>query len=160
MDANIKASVLRKMTYGLWVLAADHQGDREASTVTWVSQASFHPPLIMVGLRIGSHLHDVTTQAGAFALHLLHAGQKDVAAAFIKPTEVTPERIGGYAFAPGKVTGAPILEGFSCWMEARVVDTVRRGDHAVLIAEVVDAGQSDASAQSLVLATTGWNYGG
>ncbi len=160
MDPNVKTSVLRKMTYGLWVLSADHHGDREASTVTWVSQASFTPPLVTVCLKIGTHLHDVVVQSGAFALHLISADQKDLAGAFTRPTQVTGDRIGGLSFRPGAATGAPILDGFAAWLEARVTDTVRRGDHAVIVAEVVEAGQKDPDAAPLILATTGWNYGG
>jgi flavin reductase (DIM6/NTAB) family NADH-FMN oxidoreductase RutF len=159
MDPKVKTTVLRKMTYGMWVLSADAAGDVEASTVTWVSQASFTPPLVTVGIRVGSHLHAVVDRARAFALHLIPDGQKDVAQAFIKPTEVTPTTIGGRAFTRG-ATGAPILDGFPCWLEARVVEGVTKGDHTVFVGEVVEAGHSDPNAAPLVLASTGWNYGG
>jgi len=160
MDPKVRKSVLRKMTYGLWVISADAAGERQASTVTWVSQASFTPPLVTVGIRVGSHLHAVVEKAGAFAMHLVAADQKDVAEAYIKETEVTAETIGGRKVSPGPATRAPILEGFACWFEARVVEKVTRGDHAVFVAEVVDASMKDPEAVPLVLASTGWNYGG
>lgn len=160
MDPNVKKAVLRKMTYGLWVIAAEGGGEREASTVTWVSQASFDPPLVTVGIRVASHLHAVVEKAGAFAMHLIDAGQKDVAGAFIKETVFTADTIGGRKYSAGPVTKAPILEGFSCWFEARVVEKVTRGDHSVFVAEVVDAAMKDPAAAPLVLSSTGWHYGG
>lgn len=160
MDSNVKSNVLRKMTYGLWILATEHKGDREASTVTWLSQVSFTPPLIMVALKVGTHLHQVVEQSGGFALHLVNKDQKDLAGAFTRPTDVKPGTIGGLKYATGPLTGSPILEGFACWLEARVTDTVRRGDHTVFVAEVVDAQQRHAAVEPLVLATTGWSYGG
>jgi len=160
MDAAIKKAVLRKMTYGVWVISADAAGVREASTVTWVSQASFTPPLITVGIRVGSRLHGVLEKAGAFAMHLVAAGQKDVAETFIKETKVTADTIGGRKFTPGPATKAPILEGFPCWFEARVVERVTKGDHTIFIGEVVEASMKDKDASPLVLATTGMNYGG
>jgi flavin reductase (DIM6/NTAB) family NADH-FMN oxidoreductase RutF len=160
MDPAIKKAVLRKMTYGLWVLSADAAGEREASTVTWVSQASFAPPLVTVGIRVGSHLHDVVEKAGAFAMHLIAAGRKDLADAFIKETTFTADTIGGLKYAPGPVTSAPILEGFPCWFEARVVERVTKGDHTIFVGEIVGASMTDPGAAPLVLATTGMTYGG
>jgi flavin reductase (DIM6/NTAB) family NADH-FMN oxidoreductase RutF len=160
MDPAVKKVVLRKITYGLWVLSADAAGEREASTVTWVSQASFTPPLVTVGIKVGSHLHAVVEKAGAFAMHLIAAGQRDVAEAFIKETKVTADTIGGRKYSAGPATKAPILEGFSCWFDAKVVDRVTKGDHTVFVAEVVEASLKDRKAAPLVLATTGWNYGG
>lgn len=160
MDPNARKVVLRKMTYGLWVLAADGGGEKEASTVTWVSQASFDPPLVTVGIRVGSHLHAVVEKAGAFAMHLVSSSQKDVAGDFIKETPVTADTIGGRKFSAGPATRAPILEGFSCWFEAKVVEKVTRGDHSVFLAEVVDAVAKDAAVAPLALSATGWHYGG
>lgn len=160
MDPAIKAQVLRKMTYGMWVLTAAAGDDLEGSTVTWVSQASFTPPLLMVGIRAGTHLHEVVEKSGAFALHLLEADQKEIAGGFTKPTKVGGGQIGGFAFRKGASTGSPILERFSSWLEARVTDVVKRGDHSVFIAEVVGAGMTDPSAKPLELSSTPWYYGG
>ena len=54
----------------------------------------------------------------AFAIHLLTKQQKVLAEAFTKPTTVGGGRIGGIAFQPAPVTGAPLLEGFSAWVGA------------------------------------------
>ena len=158
MDADTKKQVLRKLTYGMWVIAAASGDDVEASSVTWVMQASFKPPLVAVGVRADTHLAKVVQQGGAFALHLLSANQKDLAESFTKPTKVEGDRIGGVAWKPG-TTGAPLLDGFSAWLEARVTDVIARGDHTVFVAEVIDA-QMMSDEQPLVLATTGWSYGG
>src|SRR5580704_12162876 len=128
MDAEIKTKVLLKLSYGMWVLSAAADGDREASTITWLSQSSFSPPLLMVAIKAETHLRKVVEKSGAFALHLLTASQQELAGAFTRPTEVSPGKIGGLAFRPGPVTGSPLLEGFSAWLEARVTDSVKRGD--------------------------------
>jgi flavin reductase (DIM6/NTAB) family NADH-FMN oxidoreductase RutF len=53
-----------------------------------------------------------------------------------------------------------------CWsscrtgFEARVTDTVKRGDHTVFVAEVVNAGVRDEKATPMLLRSTGMNYGG
>jgi flavin reductase (DIM6/NTAB) family NADH-FMN oxidoreductase RutF len=162
MDNDLKKHVLRKMTYGMWVMTAAHESDAEASTVTWVSQMSFVPPLVAVGARQNSHLHEVVEKAGTFALHLVAEDKKEVAELFIKPTEVKdgPEgkTIAGYSYTPG-ISGSPLLDGFPCWLELKVVEIVKRGDHSIIVGEVVDVGQRE-DAKPLALAATGWHYGG
>jgi flavin reductase (DIM6/NTAB) family NADH-FMN oxidoreductase RutF len=160
MNQGLKTQVLRKMTYGMWVLAADAQGEREASAVTWVMQVSFQPTLIMVAVRQSSHLFQVVLRSRAFALHLLSAEQKALAESFTRPTEQTPTTLGGQSFSPGEVTGAPILDGFPCWLEARVTAITEAGDHSVFTAEVVNVGAKDPIAAPLVIANVGWHYGG
>jgi flavin reductase (DIM6/NTAB) family NADH-FMN oxidoreductase RutF len=50
MDANTKKTALRMIPYGLYVLTAKGQDDAvAAATVNWVTQASFAPPLVVVG---------------------------------------------------------------------------------------------------------------
>lgn len=160
MDAETKKQVLRKLTYGLYVLSAAHQGEPAAGTVNWLSQASFSPPLVMVGVKADSRLHSLIERSGTFAVSILGAGQKDVAQAFFRPSEVKGGKINGYAFQPGPATGAPILTDLPAWFEARVTDAVKRGDHTVFVAEVVEAGVRDPQARPLEMWDTGWFYGG
>jgi flavin reductase (DIM6/NTAB) family NADH-FMN oxidoreductase RutF len=159
MDAETKKQVLRKMTYGMWVISAAAGGEVEASSVTWVTQCSFAPPLVAVCVRADTHLCKVVGDARAFAMHLLGAAQKEVAEAFTQRTLIEPGTIAGLPWRPG-LTGAPILEGFGAWFEARITDVVARGDHTVFVAEVVEAALPDPDIEPLALATTGWRYGG
>jgi len=160
MDAEIKTKVLLKLTYGMWVLSAAADGDVEASTITWLSQSSFSPPMLMVAIKAETHLRKIVEKSGAFALHLLSESQRDLAGAFTRPTVVSAGKIGGLAYQPGPVTGSPLLEGFSAWLEARITDTITRGDHTVFVAEVLNAGVTDADAKPLILSNTPWHYGG
>ncbi|MBX5440858.1 MAG: flavin reductase family protein [Solirubrobacteraceae bacterium] len=140
MDQDAKKTALRMIPYGLYVLTGrTADGDVTAATVNWVTQASFTPPLVVVGVKADSHAFQVVRTAGAFALNVLGKGQNDVAFAFFKTPEVTDEEIGGHAYRLG-TTGAPILEGPIAFVECRVTEIVEGGDHAVVIGEVVDAG--------------------
>ncbi len=160
MDQAAKKHALRQITYGLYVLTAAHQDEVAAGTVNWLSQASFEPPLVMVGVKKDSRLHELIERSGQFAVNILAAGHKDLAAAFFRPTQVEGDRINGQPFEPGPKTGAPLLLAAPAWFEARVVDKVARGDHTVFVAEVVEAGVRDPEARPLVMWDTGWFYGG
>jgi flavin reductase (DIM6/NTAB) family NADH-FMN oxidoreductase RutF len=94
------------------------------------------------------------------AVNILTQQQKDMAAAFFKPSRVEPDRIKGLAFQRGSFSGAPILADAWAWLEARVTDTVKRGDHSVFVAEVVEADIREGDFRPLVMWETGWTYGG
>ena len=57
MDANAKKTALRMIPYGLYVLTAESPAGISAATVNWVTQASFAPPLVAVGVKVDSHAH-------------------------------------------------------------------------------------------------------
>ncbi|HXH83915.1 MAG TPA: flavin reductase family protein [Candidatus Tectomicrobia bacterium] len=144
MDANAKKTALRIIPYGLYVLTAQGKdGAVGAATVNWVTQASFTPPLVVVGVKADSQVHGLIKDARAFALNILGKGQQAMAFTFFKPATREGQTISGQPFRPG-VTGAPILEATPAFVECRLVETVERGDHSVFVGEVVEAGVKTA----------------
>lgn len=140
MDAEAKKTALRMIPYGLYVLTASARDGRlTAATVNWVTQASFTPPLVAVGVKADSQSHGVIEQSGEFILNVIAKGDNDLAFTFFKPASVDGNRISGEVFAPGDVVKAPVLERAPAHVECRVVEAVRRGDHTVFVAEVVEA---------------------
>jgi flavin reductase (DIM6/NTAB) family NADH-FMN oxidoreductase RutF len=141
MNDDAKKTALRMIPYGLYVMTAQSKDGAtvSAATVNWVTQASFAPPLVVVGVKKDSGSHALAKEAGAFALNILGKGQSQLAYAFFKPAERQGNSLNGQSFRAG-VTGAPILEVVPAWVECKLVETVERGDHSVFIGEVVEAG--------------------
>ena len=160
MDAQAKKVALRAINYGLYVVTAVDGGEFSAAGINWLSQASFEPPLIMVGVKTDSDTHRIVEKTGTFAVNVLAADQLDVGKAFFRTTKVEGDELNGYKFEPGPETGAPLLVDLPYWFEARVTESVKRGDHSVFVAEVVNAGVRDESKVPLLLRDTGMNYGG
>ncbi len=158
MDEEAKKTALRMIPYGLYVLGTKDGEDLGASTVNWVTQASFKPPLLVLGVKTDSGAFQQLKTNGAFALSILGTGQKDTAFAFFKPTETEGDTINGHRFET-KETGTPILIDAPAWVEARVTDIVERGDHAVIVAEVTGAGVRQETSV-LTLTEVGVFYGG
>ena len=50
MDDKFKKQALRMFSYGVYVLTSKFEDDYCAATVTWVSQASFEPPMCQFAL--------------------------------------------------------------------------------------------------------------
>jgi flavin reductase (DIM6/NTAB) family NADH-FMN oxidoreductase RutF len=160
MDPKEKKQTLRMFTYGMYVATTAAGDDLAAGSVTWLSQASFEPPLLMIAVQKDSGLGALIEQSHTLAVNVLAADQKEVAQAFFRPTEVADGKINGYRFERGPETGAPLLVDLPAWCEARVTDTIRRGDHTVYLAEVINAGVRDPDADPMDLRDTGWSYGG
>jgi len=139
MDANAKKTALRMIPYGLYVLAAEtSDGQVTTATVNWVTQASFEPPLVVVGVKKDSAGHGIIKAAGNFALSVLAKSQGQEAYAFFKPATRDGSKIGGHEFRKGS-TGAPILASAPASVECKLVNTLEMGDHSIFVGQVVDA---------------------
>ena len=140
MDDQAKKTALRMLPYGLYVLTAKGtDGSVAAATINWVTQASFQPPLVAVGVKADSGAHAIIESTGTFALNVLGKDQGKLAYTFFKPAVVEGSTVSGEPFRTG-ATGAPILESAPAFVECRVVEAVKRGDHSLFVAEVVEAG--------------------
>jgi flavin reductase (DIM6/NTAB) family NADH-FMN oxidoreductase RutF len=144
MDLDAKKTALRMIPYGLYVLTAEGPDGRvAAATVNWVTQASFQPPLVAVGVKADSGAHALIKESGAFALNVLGKGQQGLAFNFFKSQQRDGQTIGGEPFQAG-ATGAPLLVKAPAFVECRLVETVERGDHSIFVGEVVEAGVRQA----------------
>jgi flavin reductase (DIM6/NTAB) family NADH-FMN oxidoreductase RutF len=140
MDPNAKKTALRMIPYGLYVLtAAARDGRVAAGTVNWVTQASFEPPLVAVGVKTDSGAHALIKETRSFALNVLGKGQGPLAFTFFKPAEKKGDTISGEPFRAGS-TGAPILTNAPAFVECTLEDTIEKGDHSIFVGRVVDAG--------------------
>ena len=160
MDEDLKRQVLRRIPYGMYVMTALADGAPVASTLTWLSQCSFHPPLVMVGVQSNSRMHEAVEKSGGLAIHFLSEGQQEIAKRFFRPSDTEDGTLHGLAWEAGPETGAPLLSELPAWLEAKVTDRVERGDHTVYVCEVVGAGARVPDFRPLTLASTPWKYGG
>lgn len=158
MDPSDKKKALRLLTYGLYIATARHAERYAAGTVTWLSQSSFSPPQVMAGIQRESLLNEVISASRAFAVHILGKSQRKFAESFFKTAKMDGNTLSGFRFEAG-VTGAPVLADPPAWLECRVVEEVRRGDHTIFVGEVVAAGVRREE-EPLTLRETRLAYGG
>ena len=158
MDEAAKKSALRMITYGLYVVTTAHEGELGAATINWLTQASFAPPLVVAALRADANTLAGARASKAFAVNVLGTGQKDMAYAFFKPTQVEGNKLSGYEFEPAP-SGSPLLLESPAWFDCRVHEIIERGDHHIVVGEVTDAGVRKEMAP-LTLSELGVYYGG
>lgn len=158
LDLEAKKVLLRKIPHGLFICAVKEAEEINGFTASWVTQGSFNPPLVVMAVRADGSSHEIIKRTNLFSLNVLRHDQKDLAAVFFKPQKGLGGRFEGtsYSFGPN---GLPLLDDSIGGVECKVKDFVSCGDHTVFVAEVTYA-KLNKDSDSLLLSSTGWNYGG
>src|SRR5690348_5128199 len=130
-----------------------------AMTVNWVTQSSFEPPMIAIAIENESHSLPMLRTAGAFALSILPTGARQLAGKLGRSSANVPNKLQDAPYHAAPISGAPVLDEATGWLDCRVVSEQPSGDHVLVVAEVVEAGvQTDA--ETLTLRETGFRYAG
>lgn len=159
MDPAIKKKVLRKFTYGLYVVTVVDGEDVNAFTANWLTQVSFEPPMVAFAMENDSRSIHMIGRAGAFAVNVVPEGGRDLAAMMGKSSQQDPDKLADVPYRRGPVTGSPILPTSAGWIECRLVTSTPAGDHTLLVGEVVEAGEG-ASIKPLTMGEAGFRYSG
>ncbi len=158
---DVRSDALRALSNGVYVLTSCVGDTMHAASVTWVSQVSFDPPLVMVALQRNSRLSAALMKAHRFALNILEAGQRSIAETFFQhlTAPLGSDRLAGYAFR-GDPAHCPLLVDCLAWLECRVAaEAPSPGDHSLFLGEVTSAGVRRPGSP-MVLWETPWSYGG
>ena len=158
LDLDAKKTLLRKIPHGLFVCGVCEGDDVNGFTASWVTQGSFEPPLVVMGVRADSTSHGIIERTECFSLNVLRADQKDLAAVFFKPQKAIGGRFEAAPFQLGDL-GLPLLDDAIGGVECELVGQIKHGDHTVFVG-VVKTARLIADGEALNLASTGWNYGG
>ena len=166
MDEAQRKKALRMVPYGLYVMGVRRREVRDAAKdvnaflASWVTQVSFKPPMIVVGVKRDARSSAMVKEAGVFTLNILGAEQKELATKLLKELEVTPTQMSGVPYYAGKHTGCPVLPETPAHVEC-AVEHVYEGenDHSVVVARILDA-EHRRDADPLTHAGTGWHYAG
>ena len=138
MDEQDRKTALRMIPYGIYVLTAEAKGAAPAAaTVNWVTQTSFNPPLVAVGVKTDSGAYAAAKSAGHFVLNILGKGQQGAAFTFFKPAELEDGKLSGEEIGWAK-NGAPILKSAPAAIECKLVEIVEQGDHHIFVGEVTN----------------------
>ncbi|MBT4101094.1 MAG: flavin reductase [Gemmatimonadetes bacterium] len=165
MDTLEKNRAIQMLQSGVYVLTAQAEEDKAVATVvSWVTQASFSPPLVVVALRVGSRIHGIVQQACAFTINILDRQHTGVARSFFEPVWEKSGTLAGQRFDNGS-SGAPVLECATGYLECSLDLCLEKGDHSIFVGQVVDAGihgsiEGRPDEVSLQLRDFGVYYGG
>ncbi|BDM77885.1 diguanylate cyclase [Acaryochloris marina MBIC10699] len=159
LDEKAKRTLLRNIPHPLNICGVKEGDDVNGFTLSWMTQASFKPPLIVIGVRQDSRSHAMIKASQVFAVSFLEVSQQDLAETFFKPQQRIGDKFGDVEFYLGEETGCPIIASALGFVECRVQGSLEEGDHSIFMGEVIAAGQH-RDGQPLWMKDTPWNYGG
>ena len=71
--------ILRQIPYGLYIVGVrgNDEGDFNALVLSWLTQCSFDPPLLMIAVRKGTRSYDLVKQGRVFSVNLIDKSAAD-----------------------------------------------------------------------------------
>lgn len=158
MVSSDRKTILRQIPYGLYIMTTRLAGDPVATVVSFVSQISLNPPLIMTALKVDSTIYQAVTEQRCFALHFIDRDRKDLVADFFKSKTFDAHQINGYLYE-NSTYDLPLLCDSPMIIEAELRKIIEIGDHHPVISEIV-ATHFRRDTEILTMEHTNWHYGG
>jgi flavin reductase (DIM6/NTAB) family NADH-FMN oxidoreductase RutF len=138
-------NALHKLSNGYYIITAIKPAEEletrdkdyiAAAIINWASQLSFDPLQIGVSVQVDSHLNETIDYSEGFTLHVLSEKQSGLVDKFSGDSEITDEHINGH---PYKLQdGQIILEDTLAFIECKLKDSVRMGDHTLHVGQVIN----------------------
>lgn len=141
-DPRAYRRALGSFATGVCVVTADSEDDGPLGiTVNSFTSVSLEPPLVLWCLAETSERWPAFSRADHFAVHVLAADQKPLSDRFSRGiAKLEAEEV---SWAP---PGVPVLTGALARFVCRTTDRLPRGDHVILIGEVLGFGAREAAA--------------
>lgn len=163
MESSTRKKVLRSLSNGMYVVTSRSPEGHGGATLTWMTQTSFEPPLLVAGVRPDSGIAECLLSSQQAVVHILAAGQEAIAKSFFSRPEVDtdsePPTLGGVPFAESR-EGLAILDDAPAYAVCRVVETIDNGgDHALVVLEVTSV-EHRGDFEPMTVRLSPWEYGG
>ncbi|MDQ1424800.1 MAG: hypothetical protein QOD72_2298 [Acidimicrobiaceae bacterium] len=159
----LRRRVLWTIPSGLYVVGSTDGGERRnGMTLNWLTQLSFEPKLVGIGVEHGALTHELIESTRVFSVCLIDRDDRAIVRKFTKPVDVDPvaRTMNGFPFQEA-TTGAPILSQSVAYLDCVVRDSPVFGDHTLFVGEIVDADfLKPEDTPALRMEDTRMNYGG
>ena len=130
-DPMLQRQIMGRFATGVTVVTTRYGEQISGMTANAIMSLSLDPPLVVVSVDLQSNMHGHLTQGQCYAINVLKHDQEDLSRRFAKP--------GPKDFSDLKLTvaetGAPILVDALAYIDCRVVEVARAGDHDLFIGE-------------------------
>ncbi len=159
VDEKAKKTLLRYIPHPINICGVKEGDEVNGFTLSWTTQASFKPPMIVIGVRQDSRSHAMIKASQVFAVSFLEKSQQKIAETFFQPQVKVENRFGEHEFYLSEMTGCPVLKEALGYVECKVKGSLEEGDHSIFLGEVVGA-RLHREGDPLWLMDTKWQYGG
>jgi len=154
---------LRMMHYGFYSITSRDEEEVNAMVANWVTQVSFEPRLVALGLQKTSYTHGVVEKGKVFTLNIFNKEDEAAIKHLTKGRSKDPNKMEKVKYTKAPETGCPVLKDAAAYVEFEVVDIIDvGGDHDIVVGEAVNAGvnKPGEAGDTLTLPHIGWSYAG
>jgi len=134
------SEILAKIPYGVSVVTMGRGGAKVENglTVSWMSQVSFNPPMLMVAVDKLHYSLDLLRSTKNFCVNLLGEDQATLAGRFARQAMTGEDKLADVAQRVAS-SGAAILTDAVAYFDCEVTSMVETGDHVLVVGRVDDA---------------------
>jgi len=147
---------LGRIASGVYLVSFAKNGKNDGMLSTFVMQAAFDPPVVVVAVNIKRPLLDILKPGDSLTVNVMSKQNMDVYKNFAKPYQEGVDRYEGIALKDG--TANPVLANCVAFINCKVMTYADAGDHQLLIAEAVDGEQINDDEPMIHLRKNGFGY--
>ncbi len=126
---------LGKLTSGIFVATATHEGGRTGMLASFIEQAAFEPPMLSMAVGRGRAILAALDGPGIFGVNILGKENHGLVRSFVKVQEADP--FAGHTLVEN-AHGIPQFAEAMAFLACKVVNKMEAGDHWLYLAEVID----------------------
>ena len=138
MSSDKIKQALESIPYGVSVVTVGQGGVENGLTVSWFSQVSFHPPMIMIAVDSKHYSVEFLHSTKNFTLNLLGQDQKSMAAHFAKASDTQSGKLDGHSTREAE-SGGTILTEALAYIDCELHSSHQVGSHTMFVGKVVAA---------------------
>ena len=136
----MKLKAFHKLSYGLYLIASEHEGNKSGYIANTAFQVTSEPPQLAISCHKNNFSTRIILDSGAFSVSVLkkEVNMKIVGDfGFMSSTDIN--KFSGINYIKGS-SGAPIvIDSSVAWFECKVVKSIDMGTHYLIIGEVIDS---------------------
>jgi len=123
---------------GVFIVTLRSGNRINAYAAGWVVRVSEEPVIIQVAVWDQNYSHELAQDCDHFIVQILAEGQQQIARHFGRNSGRDMDKLVGYLTHPG-LSGIPILEECSAYLECEVIFHKQFGDHMILVGKAIDS---------------------
>ncbi len=129
---------MSRLPTGVVVVTSFEECGPVGMTINSFTSVSFAPPRVLICLNRNSRGYFAIEKSGVYAINILGGSQQEIARRFATPGLDQAARFQGIGQLTG-ITGSPLIEGASAWLDCCVTHIYPAGTHGVFFADVLGA---------------------